>query len=173
MGGNWSIALAHPIRQNGAMRVVLLSAIATLSACAPVEIYYKPGAQVARMEADTQACRIKALRSAPVDQQIRQTPPRFVPGRIVCDSNGENCQRRVGYWIPGETYRFDANEPLRGEVEKQCMAQRGYRPASIPLCTSAVAKSVKPARTKKLPALSNKSCAIRNQDGSFQIVTLQ
>lgn len=149
---------------------VFLCTVVSLGACAPLTIYHKQGATVSRMQSDTRACRVKALRDVPVNTQIRTTPARYIPQRRVCDASGNNCELRGGYFIPGEVYSFDASKGLRAEVETACMARRGYAPVSIPPCPGNVAQAAKPARTNRLPALTPKSCAIRNQDGSFQIV---
>jgi hypothetical protein len=65
---------------------------------------------------------------------------------------------------------YDPNDGLRKQVERQCMADIGYSPVSIPVCPDNVARAVPPAATRVLPALGPKACVIRNRDGSFQIV---
>lgn len=149
--------------------VLLLPMLALLSACGPLSIFYKPGASVARMQSDQTGCEVDATQKAPVANQIRQNPPIYVPGRQVCHQNG--CYTEPGYWLPGSTYTVDVNADLRRRVLAQCMANKGYRPVEIPNCPSSVASSVPPAQTTKLPTLTERSCAIRNKDGSWQIVT--
>jgi hypothetical protein len=51
------------------------------------------------------------------------------------------------------------------------MADQGFVPVSIPACPSAVAQAAPQRATTTLPPLNDKSCVIRNDDGSFQIVT--
>ncbi|MCZ4254936.1 hypothetical protein PVW51_13280 [Sulfitobacter sp. PR48] len=139
------------------------------ASCAPLTTYYKPGVAVDRLNRDTTACQVAALRDVPASTQVRRLPPEFIPPRRRCDSAG-NCTVVPGYYIPGETISFDPNDGLRKRVEQQCMADRGYAPVSIPPCPDNVARAAPPAATRVLPALGPESCAIRNRDGSFQIV---
>jgi hypothetical protein len=153
------------------MRTRLATLLLTLAlpACAPLTLYYKAGTPVATVERDTTACQVQALRDAPVANQVRRTPPTYVPPRRTCDSAG-NCTTTAGYYLPGEVYTVDVNSALRKKVENQCMADRGYSPASIPACPQGVKQAAPLAATATLPRLTPKSCAIRNRDGSFQIV---
>lgn len=142
-----------------------------LSACAPFEIYYKTGASVSRMQTDTTNCEVKALRDAPVANQVRQEPSYYVPGRRHCDGKGR-CRTHGGYWRPGRIYTVDANAPLRLKVLDQCMAAKGYQRTEIPVCSQSITRAVPPARTQTLPQLTPNSCVIRNDSGSWQIVTV-
>jgi len=139
-----------------------------LAGCAPLSIYHRAGVSVARMQSDQTACEVRALRDAPVASQIRQSPPVFVPGRQIC--NGTKCSYRPGYWQPGEVYSVDVNASLRGRVEARCMARKGYQPVELPLCSGAVRSAVISEQTRVLPRLGENACAIRHQDGSWQIV---
>lgn len=174
-GGVKSIVMHAKLRKSGAMRqtcqILLLSAL-LLGACAPLTIYHRAGVSVTRMERDTNACAVQALAQVPVNTQIRQTPPRYIPGRRICDGDG-NCSISEGFYVPGHIYTVDVNKPLRRQTERQCMANRGYAPVSIPPCPAGVAQAVEPGRTTTLPPLRDGSCVIRNQDGSWQIVTVQ
>ena len=116
-----------------------------LAGCAPLDTYYKPGATVAN-------------------------PPQFVPPHQRCNSLGQ-CHVTPGYFVPGPIYEIDPNAQLRRRVVGQCMADAGFAPVSIPACPSNVAKAAPRLSTITLPALNANSCAIRNRDGSFQIVT--
>tara|TARA_R110002049_G_scaffold23545_10_gene83716 strand:+ start:106225 stop:106710 length:486 start_codon:yes stop_codon:yes gene_type:complete len=155
--------------RNHLFLVVVLGG-AALAACAPLNTYYKPGATVAQVTRDTTACEVKALRDVPASTQVRRMPPRFVQGPRICDAAG-NCRYGPGYYIPGEVVTFDPNDGLRKRVEGQCMADRGFAPVTIPPCPDSVARAAPARATTTLPALSPKSCVIRNSDGSFQIVT--
>lgn len=150
-------------------RMLLPLTCAALSACAPLETYYRPGAAVAEMQRQTLSCEVDALAAVPVATQIRRLPPEFIPGRKICAADG-SCRVRPGRYIPGEIVTFDANAPLRRRVERQCMADEGYTPVSIPACPSGVARAAPDAATRVLPALGPTSCAIRNPDGTFLIV---
>lgn len=145
---------------------VLLAGCVALSACAPLSIYYKPGAEVAQLQDDQLRCETEALRDAPVANQTRQEPPVYVPPRRSCDSAG-HCVTYGGYWQPGQIYSVDVNRDLRTRLTARCMAARGYTPVEIPRCDPGVRAS---GQTRVLPPLSPRSCAIRNDDGSFTIV---
>ncbi len=164
------IVFASGLRQDAGMKTRLLFPLLLgLAACGPLSIYYKPGASVARMQTDQTNCEVSALKDAPVANQVRQRPPIYIPGNQVCNASG--CYYTPGYWIDGGIYTVDVNADLRSRVLTQCMARRGYRPVDIPPCPSSVASQVPPAQTQTLPTLSERSCSIRNKDGSWQIVT--
>lgn len=146
------------------------TALILLSACAPFEIYYKPGASVTKLQTDTTKCEVNALRDAPVANQIRQEAPYYIPGRTYCDGKG-NCRRNGGYWRPGRVYTVDVNAPLRLKVLDLCMANKGYQRTEIPVCPQNVARAAPAAITQTLPRLTPNSCVIRNDGGSWQIVT--
>ncbi|APE45364.1 hypothetical protein BOO69_07750 [Sulfitobacter alexandrii] len=151
------------------LRIIALLGLGLATGCAPLTTYYKPGVAVDRLNRDTTACQVSALRDVPASTQVRRIPPEFVPPRRRCDSAG-NCSVVPGYYIPGETVSFDPNDGLRDRVERQCMADKGYAPVSIPPCPDTIARAAPPAATRVLPALGPRACVIRNRDGSFQIV---
>ena len=169
-----SIVSIPRLGHHGAMRTAFaISGFAlALAACAPLSIYYRPGVPVARMQTDTTQCEVQALREAPVANQIRQRPPIYYPGTQYCDASGA-CVTRPGYWVDGGFYTVDVNRDLRARVQDLCMAKKGYQPVSLPNCPVTLARSVAPDRTRILPALTEDSCAIRYDDGSWQIVTPQ
>jgi len=68
--------------------VPLLIAGLMLAACAPLSIYYRSGVSVARMQTDQINCEVRALKDAPVANQIRQRPPVYFPGRQICHAGG-------------------------------------------------------------------------------------
>lgn len=154
------------------MRLLIptLAATVILTGCGPLSIYYREGVSVTRQQSDTLDCEVKALRDAPVANQVRQSPPIFYPGRTVCNAAGQ-CYTTPGSWAPGSVYTVDVNSGLRARVEQQCMAAKGYAPVELPRCSEAVAAQVQPARGAKLPALGPTSCVVTYQDGSFQVVT--
>lgn len=142
-----------------------------VGACGPLSLYYQPGVQVTRMQSDATRCEVEALRDAPVANQIRQRPPIYFPGGRYCTNSG--CYYNPGYWADGGLYTVDLNQDLRRQVLDMCMAQKGYQPVSIPRCAANVASVAPRASTSTLPALTQNSCAIRYDDGSWQIVTPQ
>lgn len=149
---------------------VLLTAALLLAACAPLSIYHREGAPVSRMQSDLLSCEISALADVPVNNQVRQEPPVYIPARRSCNSDG-HCYTRGGFFEPGRIYTVDVNAGLRDRAETQCMATRGYAPVTVPNCPNSVFRAVPKAMTEVLPRLSPRSCAIRYQDGSWQIVT--
>lgn len=123
------------------------------------------------MQNDATLCEVKALKDAPVANQVRQRAPVYFPGSQYCGGGG--CYYRPGYWVDGGIYTVDVNRDLRIRVQNMCMADKGYQPVSIPRCSANVAASVPAGRTRTLPPLSASSCAIANDDGSWQIVSTQ
>ncbi|KUJ86086.1 hypothetical protein AVO45_03740 [Ruegeria marisrubri] len=145
--------------------------VSVLTGCSsPLSLYYREGVPVSRLQAETTDCQVKALKDAPVANQVRQTAPIYYPGRTRCDSAGR-CYTTPGWWEPGRVYSVDVNQGLRNQVEAQCMAAKGYRPVSLPACKQDVKSQVPPRRTTTLPPLSPNSCFVKYDDGSFQIVT--
>jgi hypothetical protein len=166
-----SFVLIRGLGQNAPMKPfgLLTGAAFTLAACAPLSIYYRPGASVARMQTDQLQCEVGALKQAPVANQVRQRPPIFYPGGRFCDSAG--CYYTPGIWVDGGYYTVDVNADLRGRVEQQCMGSKGYQPVTLPLCSQSIKSQVVAQQTRTLPPLSEQSCSIRYDDGSWQIVT--
>lgn len=146
----------------------MLAALA-LTSCMPLDTYYKAGATLTRTERDQTDCDVRALRDAPVATQLRRTAPLFIPPERFCDAAG-NCTTRGGYWEPGMVVSVDVNADLRARVQRQCMADRGYRPVRLPSCRADTARATPPGRTTVFPELTKDACVIRNSDGSWQIV---
>ncbi|MEM8577484.1 MAG: hypothetical protein AAGF60_06500 [Pseudomonadota bacterium] len=149
------------------MKLITLAAL--LPACLPVSTYYRAGAPLALVEREETACQVRALAQAPVAQIVRQGPPRYIPGIRSCNSHGV-CHVSRGYYVPGPITTVDVNADLRQRVERQCMADKGFVPQSIPACPPGVASAAPARATTTLPRLTAQSCAIRNGDGTFQIV---
>lgn len=142
-----------------------------LAGCGPLSLYYKPGVSVTRQQNDTTRCQVQALDEVPVNTQIRQGPPIYYPGNRYC--NHGQCWRTQGYWDRGPVYSVDANKGLRNRVTQMCMAEKGYQPVQIQPCSASIKAQVPAAATQTLPPLASTSCFIRNEDGSYQIVTPQ
>ncbi|WP_424986726.1 hypothetical protein [Microbulbifer sp. S227A] len=151
------------------MRIIVAGMM--VGACGPLSLYYRPGAEVSRMQTDATRCEVDALRDAPVANEIRQRPPVYFPGNRYCTGNG--CYYNPGYWVDGGLYSVDVNQDLRRRVMDICMAEKGYQPVSIPRCAANVASAAPRVATSTLPTLARNSCAIRYDDGSWQIVTPQ
>lgn len=140
-----------------------------LIGCTPFGLYHKAGVPVAEMQRARLGCEVSAVQSAPVANQIRRTPPRYIPARRHCNAAG-NCYYRGGYWIDGDIYTVDVNAGLRNRVERQCMADQGFVYITLPNCASGVASQVPVRATTVLPPVGPQSCVIRNPDGTWQIV---
>ncbi|MGB7244799.1 MAG: hypothetical protein WBC93_22260 [Sulfitobacter sp.] len=140
-----------------------------LAGCLPLSIYHRPGVTVARAQSETTRCEVSALARVPVANQIHREPPEFVPGRRVCDASGA-CTTGPGYFIPGEIYTVDVNRELRGRVEAQCMAAKGYKKVKIPACAPGTATAGPPQATSVLPNITPQSCVIRHKGSGWQIV---
>ena len=139
-----------------------------LAACGPLGMYHKPGEQVSTMNRVLTNCEVEALGKVAVDRRVERDPVRIVPRR-VCDRHG-NC--RVFYdRFGGQVRTYDANAGLRQRVLNQCMTDAGYRYVELPACSAGVKRAAPVAATTVLPQLAPNSCAIRNDDSSWQIVT--
>lgn len=143
-----------------------------VSGCLPLQTYYRDGASLSLLERDQTACEVRALKEAPVATTVIREPPRFIPARKVCPTP-TTCYVKPGYFVPGDVYTVDQNLNLRRKVEQLCMADLGYRRESIPQCPPAVVEAAPKAATTRLPTLTEKSCVIRNKDGTIQIVNRQ
>lgn len=148
----------------------MLVPLMVLSSCGPLSLYYREGETVSRLQKETTQCQLSAVKEVPVANQIRQSPPTYWPGRTYCDGRGR-CYQSPGWWQPGRVYTVDVNQGLRNTVEAQCMAEKGFRPVSLPPCKQNVKSRVPLARTTTLPPLNSASCFVKFDDGSFQIIT--
>jgi len=139
-----------------------------LAACGPLGIYHKAGTSVAMMNDTVTTCEVEALGKVPVDRRIEREPIRIVP-RQVCNSKGDctTVYDRVG----GEVRTYDANVGLRQRVLNQCMTARGYTYVELPACSQAIKRAAPAGATTVLPRLAPNSCAITNNNGTWQIVT--
>ncbi|MEX0310096.1 MAG: hypothetical protein AB3N17_07580, partial [Tateyamaria sp.] len=160
------------LRHSLVMRAVFsLSLVCLLAGCLPLSTFYAEGVSFAQLDRDNTNCDVRALRDAPVANQVRQGPPRYV-SRRYCDAEGK-CYTRGGFWVPGDIYTVDVNAGLRQRVKAQCMGDLGYRAVEIPACSAAVQRAAPPGQTTILPRLSENTCVIRNDNGSIQIVRTQ
>ena len=141
-----------------------------LAACAPLTVYYKQGASVAAMERTLNKCKITALRKVPPRILTRYIPPTTAP-YTRCDASG-NCYTFQRVITPGRYEHYDANESLRFETERICMAGAGFEKVRIKECESAQVQAARPlSATRTFPPLTEASCAIRLKSGRWKIVT--
>jgi hypothetical protein len=134
-----------------------------------VPVFYKAGGSVSRLNSDLLACQVDALAKAPVATQVRQGPPRYIPGTRHCNVQG-HCIRRGGYFIGGEIYSVDVNARLRRELELLCMERKGYSSVELPRCRSGETPTDTPTSDPRLPPLTERSCVKRDPQGRWQII---
>ena len=151
-------------------RVGALSfAAACLMGCLPLTTYYKEGERVSRIDSDLVNCRVFAFEQVPKDIRRRYIRPVY-KHRKRCNAQGKCVTRRVlvrhGRWE-----HYDANVRLRGDVQQQCMINKGYAQVKVNACSPQVIEDTKISATTVLPALTPGSCAIRLTSGRYQIVT--
>ena len=143
--------------------------LGVLGGCAPLNLFYKEGAPVQRLNSDLGSCTQAGLRNVPVDIDTRYIPGQEIP-KTFCDASGY-CQTVWVQISPDRIEKFDTNENARDDYVAACMAQKGYQPVQLPACTDAVVQSTQLSATTVLPPLSADSCAIRLNTGQYQIVT--
>ena len=139
------------------MRSILaLLACAALAGCAPTtaRVYVQEGSTGPAREAQLTRCQVDALRQVPRALGMRRSPLGVTPGAVgplytQCIPRRDRrdrlrCVSRPGpvfgpYAYGGRVETYDLNAPLRGRVTEQCMADRGYRRGTLPVCSPAEA----------------------------------
>ncbi|MEM1074503.1 MAG: hypothetical protein AAF665_04970 [Pseudomonadota bacterium] len=154
--------------------VFKIAMISVLAGCGPVPLYYKTNASVSRLHSDLLSCEVSALKDAPVATQVRQGPPRYVPARHYCRSDG-HCHSSGGYFVHGAIYSVDVNARLRNDLEQQCMGAKGYQLLELPRCSNSavVQASQLPSTsdpTARTQQLTPTSCAALDDDGRWRIL---
>ena len=152
------------------MKTCALLAVLLLSACTPLDLFYKAGASVERADRDLLNCRVMAEGKVPARLVTRVIPGPVLPPRQVCDAAG-HCRMVPGRRLPPEITTEDANAGLRREVVAQCMGDQGYEYVRIPHCPAGIANAVEPQQTKVMPRLAENSCVVRGKNRIWQIVT--
>lgn len=151
------------------VRFAFAGVLALLAACAPLELYHKEDVQVARLDSDLTGCRVSARSRVPADIRSRYIPPVYSHRRI-CGAGG-SCSYLPILLSPGRFKTYDANEGLRDDTVRVCMAGKGYAKVSIPPCDTDIARSAPKEATRTLPRLTSQSCAIRFRSGRWRIVS--
>jgi hypothetical protein len=141
----------------------------TVAACGPIPVYYREGASVDRLDADNLSCKVAALKDAPVENQIRQHPPRYYPGKRVCADG--SCWTRPGYWVDGQVYTVDVNLGLRKQLEQSCMANKGYSQVALKRCTMEEVSSRLASQPARLPPLNEQACVWQSPDKQLRILS--
>ena len=149
---------------------VLIVGVWGLAACGPIATFYQAGAPVALMEDTLLDCRVAALQDAPVSTQVRQGPPRYIPGPYYCHRDGR-CYRSGGYFAPGEVYTIDTNEGLRTDLTTRCMARAGFDRVELPRCPAGTSAPDLSSDAGTMPALAADSCIRKSSGGSTQIIS--
>ena len=141
-----------------------------LSGCMPLNVYYNQGVSIQTAKDTETSCKVAAARDVPVRNVTRVIPGRQLLPRLLCDSNNV-CTRHPGLFLPPEYITEDANITLRTEAVDLCMRQKGYEFIRLPACKDPLKAATPPAATTHFPKLSSESCVIRNQGGTWQIVS--
>ncbi|WP_371224183.1 hypothetical protein [Roseovarius sp. 2305UL8-3] len=147
----------------------LVLALGVAAACTPLNLYYKEGTPVDRLNRDEANCGLEAAKAVPIDNRTRIVPGTQIP-KTHCNAAGQ-CHT---YWVqttPDRIETYDANEGARRAYEEQCMIAKGYQRVRLPACTSDVVEATQISRTKVLPPITGESCAIRIKGGGWQVVT--
>ncbi len=170
------ICQAAPARQNWAMkhesRLILAAlGLTLLAGCLPTTLYYRAGQDVNDARRDEIACKRIALDQAPVEIEQEIIPGDITRDPPICDAAG-NCRPGRAHRSPPRIIRTDVNKELRGLIERQCMADRGYQRVTLPACSDSVVKSVTPAVTRVMPPITGKACIIRRGSENYQIVPI-
>lgn len=151
-------------------KAILIVTLAALSGCAGYSGFYKAGETVARLNSDQTGCEVSGAQEVPVNTQIRRTPLRVIPAQQSCTPAGV-CTVIPGRFEGGEVYSFDANADLRTRFVTQCMAQKGYQPASVRRCSPQVAEIATARGPGVLPPLGPNLCVARAADRTPIFVT--
>lgn len=154
------------------MRVCLVLILLFFGAvsCGPKTTFHRTGASVSLMQNTLLDCQVAALKDAPVSSQIRQGPPRYIPGSSYCHKDGD-CYRRAGYFAPGEVYTVDTNARLRSNLTTRCMAREGFQRVQLPRCPAGTPAPDISNLTDEMPPLSADSCLLKLPGGGSRIVS--
>lgn len=150
-------------------RLAVAFAILSLSGClSAMDLYYRAGARVAQQQRVTYQCEQLARSTVPV--AISHEEVEDYSTRRVCNADGSNC-RRERVLVGTDWVTKDVNADLRNRVRRQCFNDKGYVQVRIPACSDNLRNAVTPRATRVLPTLTENSCVIKYEDGSYQIIT--
>lgn len=133
--------------------------------------FWRDGSSQIELQRDQTTCEVTALREVPRAMATAQTPtyttPTYTtPQHTSCYGYGYSAsctttggQTYGGTTTGGQIYSYDANRDLRGAVEEQCMASKGYFLTSIPACSKdQIDEGIVLPRGNTLPARSEVKC---------------
>ncbi|GGL52465.1 hypothetical protein [Wenxinia marina] len=147
-----------------------------LAACMPPRpdpsLWYRAGADPARMERALTACEVDAAREVPANTQIRTTPEFTTPQRTRCRTSitGEEiCRTTGGDTIGGDIVSYDSNAGLRTRVVAACMQDQGYARITLPRCSDEAAARF--THYTAMPQVAPGACAVPVSGGGYRIVT--
>ncbi|SDX63437.1 hypothetical protein [Roseicitreum antarcticum] len=152
--------------------LALLGTAFALSSCGPrtIDYAYRADTTLAQHDRDSLQCEVEATQRIVPNIQTRRTPVIYTPVQTTCQQIGTQtqCTTTGGEWQGGDAYSVDVNEDLRGEVQVQCMRDRGYQIVPLPSCPSrAVTDEARTRLTDRLFAPVPDACAVQiTQRGS-------
>ncbi|MEM9754777.1 MAG: hypothetical protein AAF914_02225 [Pseudomonadota bacterium] len=146
--------------------ICCLVVFVVLSGCANVDTFYAPNVSIASRDATLAQCEASAFASFPIERVTRQSPPRYYPGRVICNADGR-CVRQLGFYRPGTITTTDVNLAPRRRAVTGCMATEGFTLITLPPCQSDGPVAVQTT----MPTLTPQSCAIRRGATDALVVT--
>lgn len=115
------------------MIMVVVAAVAFLTACGPNYYWVKPGANKSDLSLDSAECRVFAAGAVPQNpQQIQLSSGYRNSSLTTCSRFGSSvdCTTTGGDYVPPTHYAYDANESVRSDAENVCMYRKGWRRVS-------------------------------------------
>lgn len=140
-----------------------------LSGCVaePYTVAWRTGATAAQASDAQTDCMVEGANRVPQSIASYTTPVYRTPSNIQCTSYGytTSCYDYGGQVYGGDTRIYDANEELRGQVVRQCLARKGYSVVTFPACTSEQKKKgIVSIAANRLPPSNTILCAT---DGGY------
>lgn len=143
-------------------------ALTILAGCAQT-IYYREGADPARIAQAQDQCALQADTQAPYRPETRIVPGPIIPAQRICDPSGACTVIPAHQGFP-DFETVDANADRRALLARDCMAKSGFTRVSLPNCSAERKSSVTPGITRSQPKLTEQSCVIPRGAAGYQIV---
>ena len=137
----------------------------------PQSFWYQVNTPVSKLNDDTLGCNLYAAREVPQNTQIATTPTYTTPTNTSCYGYGygASCTTTGGQTYGGNTYSYDSNAGLRGQLFGSCMTHSGYQNISLPVCDDAATANGRLYRGA-WPALTAGACVVANPNGGYDLV---